>query len=221
MSWMKLTWICERLLGWTGVPIKFWVGLAVAVIVFLFMTVVVLVLVYLFRKFAGFIQVRLGPRYVGPRGVLQTVCDAVKLLGKEDIIPAEADRGIFIAAPLIVFLPAYLVYIVIPFGQPPYFQPKDLNLGILYVLAITSITVVGIISAGWASGSKWATIGGMRSGAQLVSYEVPMSLAVLVPVLISGSLSMKDIAEMQGDRFWSWNAFNINYFGLTLVAFVV
>ncbi len=221
MNRIGLAWLCERLLRWTGVPVEFWVGLVVAVIIFLFMSVVVLALVYLFRKFAGFIQVRLGPRYVGPRGVLQTICDAIKLLAKEDIIPAEADRGIFIAAPLIVFLPAYLVYIVIPLGQPPHFQPKDLNLGILYVLAITSITVVGIITAGWASGSKWATIGGMRSGAQLISYEVPMSLAVLIPVLISGSLSMKDIAEAQGNRFWNWNAFNINYFGLTLVAFIV
>ncbi|MCS7253706.1 MAG: NADH-quinone oxidoreductase subunit NuoH [Armatimonadota bacterium] len=218
---MSLTQLCERLLNWTGLPVEVWVGLVVAVIIFLFMTVIVLAVVYLFRKFAGFIQLRLGPRYVGPRGVLQTVCDAVKLLAKEDIIPAEADKGIFIAAPLIVFLPAYLAYIVIPFGQPPHFQPKDLNLGILYVLAITSITVVGIITAGWASGSKWATIGGMRSGAQLISYEVPMSLAVLVPVLISGSLSMKDIAEMQGDRIWYWNAFNISYFGLAFIAFVI
>lgn len=218
---MSLRGLFQRLFGWTGIINEILVGLFVAIVILILMMVIVLAIVYLFRKFAGFIQVRLGPRYVGPRGILQTICDAIKLLAKEDVIPAEADRGLFVAAPLIVFLPAYLVYIVIPFGQPPHFQPKDLNLGILYVLAITSITVVGIITAGWASGSKWATIGGMRSGAQLISYEVPMSLSMLVPVLMSGSLSMKDIAEAQGKCFWHWNAFNIDYLGLTFIAFVV
>ncbi|MFA4043405.1 MAG: hypothetical protein HZRFUVUK_000170 [Candidatus Fervidibacterota bacterium] len=221
MHELSLSSLCQRFLSWTKLPTEVLVGVIVAVFIFLFMTFVVLALVYLFRKFVGFVQVRLGPRYVGPRGLLQTVCDALKLLAKEDIIPENADKGVFISAPLIVFLPAYLVYIVIPFGQPPHFQPKDLNLGILYVLAITSITVIGIVSAGWASGSKWATIGGMRSAAQLISYEVPMSLAVIVPVLVAGSLSMKEIAQAQGDRFWHWNFFNINYFGLTFPAFII
>ncbi|HID07089.1 MAG TPA: NADH-quinone oxidoreductase subunit H, partial [Armatimonadetes bacterium] len=218
---MGLTQLCERLLSWVGLPVKLWVAIIVALLIFGFIMGAVLAIVYIFRKLAGFMQARLGPRYVGPRGVVQTVADAVKLLAKEDIIPREADRVIFIAAPFVVFLPAYLVYIVIPFGQPPHFQPRDLNLGIVYVLAITSITVIGIIMAGWASGSKWSTIGAMRSGAQLISYEVPMTLAVAVPVLISGSLSLREIADAQGASFWHWHAFNVNFFGITFIAFVI
>ncbi|MCS7186093.1 MAG: complex I subunit 1 family protein, partial [Armatimonadota bacterium] len=195
---MTLTEICRAIVNWLKVPpehqeaaTQILLAVIDAIIIFTFVMVAVLVLVYAFRKVVGFIQSRLGPRYTGPRGILQTVADAIKLLGKEDIIPAAADKVAFNLAPLLVFLPAFLVYLVIPFGDPKSgWQVRDLNIGVLYIVAITSVTVIGIVTAGWASGNKWAVLGAMRSGAQLVSYEVPMTLVVLVPVLMAGSLRL-------------------------------
>jgi NADH-quinone oxidoreductase subunit H len=224
---MTLTEICRTIVQWLGVPAEYresatQVLLAVidAIIIFTFLMVAVLVIVYAFRKIVGFIQARLGPRYTGPRGIFQTIADAIKLLGKEDIIPAAADRLAFNLAPFIVFLPAFLVYLTIPFGDPQSgWQVRDLNIGVLYLVAITSITVIGIVTAGWASGNKWAVLGAMRSGAQLVSYEVPMTLVVLVPVLMAGSLKLSEIVENQGEWFWQWHVFQM--FPLGLVAFVL
>jgi len=226
---MTLTELCRSVVQWLGVPAEYrdaatliLLALVDAFILFNFVMLSVLVLIYVFRKLIGFIQARLGPRYTGPRGILQTVADALKLLTKEDIIPTAADRVTFNLAPLIVFLPALLVYVVIPFGDPKSgLQVRDLNIGILYIAAITSVTVIGIVTAGWASGNKWAVLGAMRSGAQLLSYEVPMTLAFLVPVLLAGSLRLSDIVNAQGEWFWQWNAFRLDYLGLTFVAFIV
>lgn len=225
---MTLTELCQTMVRWLGMPdayqntaTQILLALVDAFIVFTFVMVTVLVLIYVFRKLVGFIQARLGPRYTGPRGVLQTVADAVKLLGKEDIIPYATDKVTFNIAPFIVFLPAFLVYIVIPFGDPKGgFQVQNLNIGVLYLVAISSVTVIGIVTAGWASGNKWAVLGAMRAGAQLLSYEVPMTLAFLVPVLLAGSLQLSEIVKAQGEWIWQWNAFRLDYFGLTFLAFL-
>jgi NADH-quinone oxidoreductase subunit H len=148
----------------------------------------------------GFIQSRLGPNRVGPEGSLQTVADALKLFFKEDITPASADRIVFLLAPIIAFIPAFLVYVVIPFG--PTWIAKDLNIGIVYISAITSVTVIGIISGGWASNNKYALLGAMRSAAQMVSYEVPLVLTMLAPVVLVQSLSTQTIVEAQRTLGW-------------------
>ncbi len=227
---MTLTELCQIVAQWLGVPdayrgtaTQILLALVDAFIIFTFVMVAVLVLIYVLRKLVGFIQARLGPRYTGPRGVLQTVADAIKLLGKEDIVPYAADRWTFNIAPFIVFLPAFLVYIVLPFGDPQNgFQVRDLNIGVLYLVAISSVTVIGIVTAGWASGNKWAVLGAMRAGAQLLSYEVPMTLAFLVPVLLAGSLQLSDIVKAQGEGIWQWNLLRWHdYFGLTTLAFLV
>ncbi|HEY3413722.1 MAG TPA: NADH-quinone oxidoreductase subunit NuoH [Armatimonadota bacterium] len=166
---------------------------AVGILIGILLTVLIMILVL--RKFLGDIQNRIGPNRVGPRGYFQTVADALKLLLKEDVIPTLADRLAFILSPSIVFLPAYLVYVVIPFG--PGLVAADLNVGILYISAITSVAVIGFITAGWASNNKYALLGGMRSAAQIVSYEVPLVLAMIAPVVLAGSLRLGDIIHQQ------------------------
>jgi NADH-quinone oxidoreductase subunit H len=169
--------------------------LIVAVVVLSFVLFAVLYMIYGLRKVMGFIQARIGPNRVGPQGLLQTVADALKLLQKEDVIPEGADRWLFTIAPVIVFVPAYLVYVVMPFGDG--LIAKDLNIGIIYVSAITSIAIIGVILAGWASNNKWSLLGAFRAAAQLVAYEVPMILSICVPVIFAGTLSMQGIVRAQ------------------------
>lgn len=168
---------------------------AYAVVTLILILTIVLVMILVLRKFLGDIQNRIGPNRVGPRGYLQTAADALKLLLKEDVIPTLADRIAFILAPSIVFLPAYLVYVVIPGG--PMLVAADLNVGILYISAITSVAVIGFITAGWASNNKYSLLGGIRSAAQIVSYEVPLVLTMLAPVVLAGSLRLSDIIGQQ------------------------
>lgn len=159
------------------------------------MLLFVLIMIIVLRKVLGDIQNRIGPNRVGPRGWGQTAADALKLLLKEDVIPTLADRAVFMVAPALVFVPAYLVYVVIPFG--PGVVAADLNIGILFIAAITSVAVIGFITAGWASNNKYSLLGGMRSAAQIVSYEVPLILAMLGPVVLAGSLRLSDIVHAQ------------------------
>lgn len=163
---------------------------------------VVTILIYLLRKILGFMQRRLGPMRAGPLGVLQTLADALKLLQKEDLAPANADRLLFAVAPFLVFVPAVLVYVVIPFGRGHGFVTKDLNVGLVYLSAVTSVTAVGIIAAGWASDNRWSLLGALRSAAQLVSYELPMTLALLGPALLAGTLSLSGIVEAQSGMWF-------------------
>lgn len=159
------------------------------------------------RKVIGDIQVRFGPSRVGPFGTLQPIADGIKLLFKEDIIPANADRFIFFLAPAISFIPALIVFAVIPFG--PSFVITDVNVGLLYIFAVASLGVYGIVLAGWASNSKYSLLGGLRSAAQMVSYELSLGLSVLGVVMMSGSLSLVDIVEAQGGTWYgifpNWN----------------
>jgi NADH-quinone oxidoreductase subunit H len=168
---------------------------AYAVALLVYQLVAVLLMILWLRKILGRIQNRYGPNRVGPRGYAQTVADALKLFLKEDVIPSKADRLAFILAPGIVFLPAYLVYVVIPFG--PGVVAADLNVGLLFISAIASVGVIGFIVAGWASNNKYSLLGGMRSAAQIVSYEVPLVLAMIAPVILVGSLRLSDIVNAQ------------------------
>jgi len=209
--------------GWfisVGIPV-----LVLDLLVMLFagiMVIVVLLLAALFlvwweRKVSAHIQDRLGPMVTGPHGTLQTLIDALKLLQKEDTVPASADKRVFFWAPVLAFVAAFMAYIVVPFGKG--LIARDLNIGILYIIAITTFTVISLLMAGWASNNKYALLGGMRSAAQIVSYEVPLTLSVLGAVMLSGTMSMNEIVEAQGPYFWRWYWLpQILGFGIYLIA---
>ena len=161
-------------------------------------------------------QSRIGYNRVGAGGFFQWIADAVKLLLKEDLIPAEADRLLFRAAPYFVLTGFALTFVALPFGES--LIAADLNVGIFYMIAVTALVVVGILLAGWSSNSKWALFGGMRSAAQVISYEIPAGLAIMVPVLMAGTLSMQGIIRAQGAWPWQWFVFTNP---AALVAFVI
>ena len=175
-----------------------------ALVVIVFASVVVLFLVWWERKVSARIQMRLGPMRVGWHGLLQTIADAVKLLQKENITPATADRGIYFWAPIVTFVTALAVYVTIPFGRG--LIVSDLNIGILYILSVTTFTVIGLLMAGWSSNNKYAMLGGFRSAAQVVSYEVPMALSILAVILFTQTLSMGEIVSQQS-KFYQWYVF--------------
>jgi NADH-quinone oxidoreductase subunit H len=188
-----------------------------AVLLVTFMALGPIVYVYAERKIAGFMQDRLGPMRVGPYGLLQTIADAVKLLFKEAIYPAGADKKLFLIAPCLVVLGAFLAMVVIPFGGRS--QAADLDVGLFYVVAVSSLSTVGLIMAGWASNNKYALFGAMRSAAQIVSYEIPAVMILLTIVMIVGSLSLQDIVHAQAGGLTHW--FLFRYFPLMPIAFVI
>src|SRR3954465_5780487 len=192
-------------------------------IIFGGLSVAVIAMNWLERKILAHMQVRLGPMRVGPHGLLQPIADALKLLLKEDIIPAEADKTVFWVAPFIVVLAAFTVFVVVPFG--PTHAITDMNIGILFMLGVSSLSVLGIVTAGWASNSHYPLIGGLRSSAQKVLYEVAMGLAVVSVILMTslneastGTLSMIGIVEAQKAQ-GEW--FLFKFFPLGVVAFVI
>ncbi len=181
-----------------GMPI--WVlntsiALIMSLVVFALCGLGVLILVYMERKVAADMQLRWGPMHVGWHGVLQLIADSVKLLSKEDIFPRNADRWIFRLAPVLVFLPAFIGLMVMPIG--PHLVVQDLNVGLLYVLAVPAIGVAGVIMAGFGSYNKYAILGSLRSAAQMVSYEVPRALSILGVVMIAGSAKLTAIVGTQ------------------------
>ena len=152
------------------------------------------------RRICAAIQNRVGPNRVGPMGLLQPLADVIKLLFKEEIIPDRGDRTLFSLAPLLAFAPAAISFVAIPVGRD--LQVADLNVGVLYVLAITSLGVYGISFGGWASNSKYSLLGGIRSSAQIISYEIAMGLAIVSVLMISGNIHLGSIVEWQAENGW-------------------
>ena len=167
------------------------------VLIFLGLSVAVIAMNWLERKILAHMQVRLGPMRVGPHGLLQPIADALKLLIKEDIMPAEADPFVFWMAPLIVVITAFTVFIVVPFG--PTHAVTDMNIGVLFMLGVSSLSVLGVVMAGWASNSHYPLMGALRSSAQMVSYEIAMGLAVVSAVLMT-SLNKEGSRHPEHDR---------------------
>src|SRR5947207_7553610 len=149
------------------------------------------------RKGAGHIQSRLGPNRVGPIGILQSIADGIKLILKEDLIPKDADRFLFRLAPYLAFAPVFAAFVALPFGPELTFEPR-LNVGVFYVLAVLSVEVMGVILAGWASNNKWSVYGAMREACQMVSYEIPLGISIIVAVMAAGTLNMVQMSHMQG-----------------------
>jgi len=198
----------------------FWATVYV-LLVFVGLSIAVIAMNWLERKILAHMQVRLGPMRVGPHGLLQPIADALKLLLKEDIIPDGADKVVFWIAPFIVVLAAFTVFVVVPFG--PTHAITDMNIGILFMLGVSSLSVLGIVTAGWASNSHYPLIGALRSSAQMVSYEVAMGLAVISAILMTslnetntGTLSMIGIVQAQQEQgIW----FLFKFFPLGIIAF--
>jgi NADH-quinone oxidoreductase subunit H len=196
---------------WVDVTsLSYWPIIEAGIWVFLlinFMLVGAIFSVWLERKVSARIQDRLGPTRVGGKfGWLQTVADGMKLLFKEDIIPRDADRLLFRFGPYIALAGSFLAFIALPFGDNVVAQ--NMNIAVFYMLAVMSTEIFGIILAGYASGSKWSLFGGMREAAQVVSYEVPMAICVVVPVIVAGTMNLSDICKQQTGFFWNWYLFH-------------
>jgi len=181
-------------------PGGYWLHWGVfAVIILVFVLAMVMVFIYFERRVVGRFQVRLGPNRAGPFGILQPIADVIKILTKEDIIPAKGDKWVHWLAPVVAFAPALMIFAVVPFQNGALLA--DLNIGILYVVAISSVSVVGIFMAGWGSNNKYSLLGAMRTVAQVVSYEIPLVLSIIGVVLVAGSLSMNAIVLAQDIPF--------------------
>ncbi|MFC1619003.1 NADH-quinone oxidoreductase subunit NuoH [Candidatus Neomarinimicrobiota bacterium] len=199
-------------------------GIVFGLVVFLLLAVNALVAVYFERKVSAFMQDRLGPMEVGIfgfrggkrywGGIGQTIADTVKLLFKEDLIPGEADRKLFVLGPFVIFGAAFCAFIGIPIGYG--MAISDFNIGIFYVTAVSSVGVIGIILSGWASNNKWSLYGAMRSAAQIISYELPVGLSLLLVVMVVGSLKFYDIVAWQEQHRWF-----LIHSPFTVIAFII
>jgi NADH-quinone oxidoreductase subunit H len=213
--------LLDRLIAegyFAGVPTEIVYALGIlaagAIVIFGFVLNVAGVTTFVERRVWARIQSRVGPNRVGPQGILQWLADGIKLLMKEDVIPAEADARLFKLAPYVVVMGFVAAFVVMPFSSA--LVAADLNVGILYLTAVTSLVVVGILMAGWASNNKWSLIGGIRAAAQIVSYEIPAALSIFPIVLITGTLSMQEIIRQQGWSPADWFVFHNPF---TFVAF--
>ena len=189
---------------------------AAALVIFVFVLLVAGITTFVERRVWARIQSRVGPNRVGPQGALQWLADGIKLLLKEDIIPREADPRLFRLAPFVVAIGFLAAFVVVPFSSS--LIVADLNVGILYLTAVTSLVVLGILMAGWSSNNKWSLFGGIRAAAQIVSYEIPAALSIFPVVLITGTLSMQGIIRAQGWAPWDWFVFHNPF---TFLAFFI
>ncbi len=186
--------------------------LIVAVFPLVNILVVALIGVYLERKVSAWIQDRVGPNRTGPFGLFQTVADFIKMLQKEDAVSNQIDSKLYNIAPVLVFTGTFAAYAAIPFSSQ--LIGSEAEVGIFYVIAISSLVVVGILMAGWSSNNKYSLLGAMRSAAQIVSYEIPTAIVVLTMVMLAGTLSLEQFTQMQTAYFWNWNIFGGAEFGL-------
>jgi len=175
-----------------------------AAIVIGFVMSLVPLLTWAERKVVADMQVRIGPNRAGPFGLLQPLADGLKLLFKEEIIPTQADKWVYLLAPAVAMVPALISVAIIPFGKGELWRVADVNVGILYILAVTSLSVYGIVLAGWSSNSKWSLLGGLRSSAQMISYELTMGLAVASVVIAAGTLRLPQFVELQAGGVLHW-----------------
>ena len=173
-------------------------------IAFVIVQLIVVAMTWIERRLLGFMQARLGPNRVGPWGLFQGIADPVKLLLKEDILPSSAEKVAYFLGPMLPIIPAFVVFTLIPYGPPPAFTVTRVNIGLLLVLALTSTAVYGIILGGWASNNKYSLMGGLRSAAQMVSYEVPFGLSIVGVLMITGSLDLVQIVRYQETNAWNF-----------------
>ncbi len=210
-----------ELLVSTGLP-QVWIDIisltTASLIIFGFLCLVALFLVWWERKVSAHIQQRFGPMRTGWHGWCQTIADAIKLLQKEDIWPDTVDRPVFFWAPVFCFVASFAVYVTMPFGRG--LIVSDLNIGILYIVAITSFTIISLLMAGWGSNNKYALLGGMRSAAQIISYEIPMVVTICSVVLFAGSLSMVDIVQSQ-EKIYQWYIFRLPFGPIAFILYLI
>jgi NADH-quinone oxidoreductase subunit H len=181
-------------------------GVVAAVLLFGFIGVSAFLAIWAERKVSGRIQDRLGPTRVGPLGLLQSLADGIKLISKEDHAPTGADRFLFKLAPYLAFCASFVGFLALPFGDG--LVGYQLNVAAFFMLAVLSSEVFGVVLAGYASGSKWSLFGGVREAAQVVSYEVPRAMCVVVPICVAGTLNLNTIGKEQTGWFWHWNIFH-------------
>jgi NADH-quinone oxidoreductase subunit H len=191
-------------------------GVVAALALFGFISVSAFLAIWAERKVSGRIQDRLGPTRTGPFGLLQSLADGIKLIAKEDTYPAGADRLLFKLAPYLAFCASFCGFLALPFGYG--LVAKELNVAAFFMLAVLSSEVFGVVLAGYASGSKWSLFGGVREAAQVVSYEVPRAMCVVIPVCVAGTLNLNTIGHEQTGWFWEWNVFHDPF---TFAAFFV
>lgn len=190
----------------------------VAIVPLAFLVPYALFAVWMERKVSAKMQDRLGPMYTGGwHGWAQTIADIIKLIQKEDIVPAAADKKLHLLAPFVVFIGSYAAFAAIPFSS--LYIGSNLNIGLFYIVAVSSLVVIGLLMAGWASNNKWSMLGAMRSAAQIVSYEIPTALALLAVIMIAGTLNLQEINKLQSGWFWNWYIFS--KFPFVFLAFII
>lgn len=202
--------ITSLIFFWSDLSPMMWFGLKLAQVAafVLILSVILAFLILMDRKVWAAVQMRRGPNVVGPFGLLQSFADLLKFVFKEIIIPAGSDKSLFILAPLITLVMAFLAWAVVPIA--PGWVMSDINVGVLYVLAISSLGVYGIIIGGWASNSKYPFMGALRSTAQMISYEVSIGFIILTVVFLAGSMNLSEIVNSQTGGFYNWNMFRFN-----------
>lgn len=206
-------------LGLSELAARIFISVYAGFLVMLIFVTIGGILTWVERRVSGFMQSRLGPNRVGPQGFFQWIADGIKLVLKEDLIPNGADRVLFRLAPYFAIIGVFCTLVVLPWGNE--LIVADLNVGLFYFISITSFVVIGVLMAGWGSNNKWSLLGGMRSAAQIVSYEIPVGFGLLVPILIAGTLSMSGVLKVQGWLPWDWMLFNSPFTVMSFFIFFI